>query len=298
MKSEMTKGHLAAFITILIWGTTFISTKVLLQNFEPIEILFIRFAMGFIILFIACPKILRVKDKKQELVFVLAGLCGVCLYYLLENIALTYTLAANVGVIVTVAPFFTAIISHLIARDEKLKSNFFIGFLIAMLGICLISFTSLNSVKINPLGDILALIAAIVWAVYSILTKKIGQFGYNVLQSTRRVFFYGLIFMIPALFIFGFNVDADEILKVTNLLNLLYLGIGASALCFVTWNVAVRILGAVKTSVYIYMVPVITVVTSAMILQERITVMSAIGTILTLLGLFISEYKGKIKKEK
>ena len=104
--------------------------------------------------------------------------------------------------------------------------------------------------------------------------------------------------MVPALYIFGFNVDVDEILKVTNLLNLLYLGIGASALCFVTWNVAVRILGAVKTSVYIYMVPVITVVTSALILHERITVMSAAGTILTLLGLFISEYKGKIKKEK
>ncbi len=298
MKSDMTKGHLAALITILIWGTTFISTKVLLQDFEPIEILFIRFVMGFIILFIACPKFLQVKDKKQELVFILAGLCGVCLYYLLENIALTYTLAANVGVIVTVAPFFTAIISHLITRDERLRVNFFIGFLIAMLGICLISFTGLNSVKINPLGDILALIAAIVWALYSILTKKIGQFGYNVIQSTRRVFFYGLIFMVPALYIFGFNVDVDEILKVTNLLNLLYLGIGASALCFVTWNVAVRILGAVKTSVYIYMVPVITVVTSALILHERITVMSAAGTILTLLGLFISEYKGKIKKEK
>ena len=243
MKSDSTKGHLAAFITILIWGTTFISTKILLQDFEPIEILFVRFVLGFVILFLVYPRRLHIKEKRQEIFFALAGLCGVCLYYLLENIALTYTLAANVGVIVTVAPFFTAMISHLITRDEKLKASFFVGFLIAMMGICLISFTGFNSVEINPLGDILALIAAIVWAVYSILTKKIGQYGYNVIQSTRRVFFYGLIFMIPALFAFGFHIEVNDFKDATNLLNLLYLGIGASALCFVTWNLAVRVLG-------------------------------------------------------
>ena len=80
-----------------------------------------------------------------------------------------------------------------------------------------------------------------------------------------------------------------------NLFNIIFLGLGASALCFVTWNLAVRELGAVKASVYIYMVPVITVITSAIVLQEKITLLVALGTILTMTGLFISEYRPKKK---
>lgn len=292
MKSKVTHGHLAALVTILIWGTTFISTKILLNEFQPIEILFIRFVLGFVILAIAYPKILHIKDKRKEITFALAGLCGVCLYYLLENIALTYTLAANVGVIISVAPFFTAIVSRLVSKDEKLRINFFVGFLVAMLGIFCISFNG-QALEINPLGDVLALVAAFIWALYSVLTRKISQYGYNTIQSTRRVFAYGLVFMIPALFVFGFDVELQQFSDPTNIFNILYLGAGASALCFVTWNVAVKILGAVKTSIYIYMVPVITVVTSVIILGEKITLMSGIGTVLTLLGLIISEYKGK-----
>lgn len=292
MKSKVTHGHLAALVTILIWGTTFISTKILLNEFQPIEILFIRFVLGFVILAIAYPKILHIKDKRKEITFALAGLCGVCLYYLLENIALTYTLAANVGVIISVAPFFTAIVSRLVSKDEKLRINFFVGFLVAMLGIFYISFNG-QALEINPLGDVLALVAAFIWALYSVLTRKISQYGYNTIQSTRRVFAYGLVFMIPALFVFGFDVELQQFSDPTNIFNILYLGAGASALCFVTWNVAVKILGAVKTSIYIYMVPVITVVTSVIILGEKITLMSGIGTVLTLLGLIISEYKGK-----
>ena len=129
-------GHLLAFITIFIWGTTYISTKVLLDSFTPVQILFIRFVIGVVALSIACPHILKLKDKKQELIFMGAGLTGVTLYYLLENIALSYTLASNVGVIISVAPFFTAILTRIFYRkDEKLSLNFFIGFIIAMIGI-------------------------------------------------------------------------------------------------------------------------------------------------------------------
>lgn len=292
MKSKITQGHLAALVTILIWGTTFISTKILLNVFHPIEILFIRFTLGFVILAIAYPRILHIKDKRKEITFALAGLCGVCLYYLLENIALTYTLAANVGVIISVAPFFTAIVSRLVSKDEKLRINFFVGFLVAMVGIFCISFNG-QALEINPLGDVLALIAAFIWALYSVLTRKISQYGYNTIQSTRRVFAYGLVFMIPVLFVFDFDIELQQFSEATNIFNILYLGAGASALCFVTWNIAVKILGAVKTSIYIYMVPVITVVTSVIILGEKLTLMSGIGTALTLLGLIISEYKGK-----
>lgn len=96
MANSTAKGHLAALVTILIWGATFISTKVLLVDFQPIEILFFRFLMGLLALMIVYPHRLKGTTIKQESVFVAAGLCGVCLYYLLENIALTYTIASNV----------------------------------------------------------------------------------------------------------------------------------------------------------------------------------------------------------
>lgn len=293
MENKQTIGHLAALLTIVVWGTTFISTKILLVDFQPVEILFIRFIMGFIALFIICPKRLKTKNYKEELTFVAAGLCGICLYYLLENIALTYTLASNVGVIISVAPFFTAITAHLFMKsEEKLQTKFFIGFVVAMAGIILISFNG-SKLKLNPVGDLLALIAAFVWACYSILSKKISSFGYNIILSTRRTFFYGILFMIPALCIFGFEPNLSLFANPTYLFNILYLGLGASALCFITWNVAVKKLGAVKTSVYIYIVPVVTVITSFIVLHEKLTLLSGIGTVLTLAGLFLSENKSK-----
>lgn len=293
MGNRRIAGHLAAVFTILIWGTTFISTKVLLNDFMPVEILFFRFVMGFAALFLACPHRLKTADRGQEITFILAGLCGVCLYYLLENIALTYTMASNVGVIISVAPFFTAVLSHLFMKSEgKLRINFLIGFVVAMAGVSLISFNG-RELELNPIGDILAVLAAFVWACYSILTRKISSFGYPVILTTRRTFFYGILFMVPALFFFDFKIGAERFTDMTVLLNLLYLGLGASALCFVTWNVAVKVLGAVKTSVYIYMVSVITVVTSVLVLKEPVTWVSVAGTVLAVAGLSLSEYHGK-----
>ncbi len=287
-------GCLAALFTIIIWGTTFISTKVLLVDFKPVEILFFRFVMGFAALFLVCPHRMKGVGRRQELTFVLAGLSGICLYYLLENIALTYTMASNVGVIISIAPFFTAILSRLFLKSEgKLRANFFIGFVVAMAGVALISFNG-SRMELNPTGDLLAVLAAFLWACYSILTKKISSFGYPVILTTRRTFFYGILFMVPALFFFDFEMGMERFADLTHLLNILYLGLGASALCFVTWNFAVKALGAVKTSVYIYMVPVITVVTSMLVLKEPMTLVSIVGTVLAVAGLFLSEYNGKV----
>jgi len=289
-------GHLASLLTIIIWGTTFISTKILLVDFQPVEILFFRFVMGLIALLLVYPRRLKGTSKAQELTFAAAGLCGICLYYLLENIALTYTMASNVGVIISVAPFFTALLSHLLLKEEKPKANFFIGFAVAMAGIFLISFNG-SKLELNPVGDLLAMLAALIWACYSVLTKKISGYGYHTILTTRRIFCYGILFMTPSLFLFDFRLGLARFANPVYLFNIIFLGLGASALCFVTWNFAVKVLGAVKTSIYIYMVPVITVVTSVVILHEKITALAAVGTVLTLAGLALSESKLFSRKE-
>ncbi len=292
MKSNI-KGHLTALITIMVWGTTFIATKLLLVDFTPIEILFVRFVIGLAALFAVYPRRLKVAERKRELYFAAAGLCGVTLYYLMENIALTFTSTSNVSVIMSCAPFFTAMLNARLGGNKP-KANFYIGFAAAMAGIALISFNGSAVLKLNPLGDLLALGSASVWAVYAILSKKIAEFGYNTIQVTRRIFMYGLAFMTPALFIFGFELGIERFARPDVLFNILFLGLCASAMCFVTWNLAVKLLGAVKTSIYIYATPVVTVVTSLIVLGERITWISALGIALTLAGLILSEKRAKM----
>ena len=283
-------GHLLALFTALAWGTTFVSTKVLLNSFSPVEILFIRFVTAFFTLWIVCPHRLKILPRGREKYFVAAGLCGTTLYYLLENVALTYTTASNVGILLCVIPFFTAALSR-ITTGEKLRLPFFAGCLTAMAGIVLIEMNG-RQLKLNPIGDLLAILAALVWAVYSILVKKISAYGYPTMQTTRRTFFYGILFMLPIVFFSGAEMDARlpaRLAEPVNLANLAFLGLVASAACFVTWNLAVKLLGPVRTSVYTYLGPVITVSASALILREPVTPLIVAGTALVLTGLVISQ---------
>ena len=289
-------GHLAAVFTIMVWGTTFTSTKVLLRSFEPLEILFFRMAIAFVILFIAKPKKLVLKNKKHELLFAAAGLCGIIIYQILENYSLSFTMVANTSLIVTTSPFFIAILSVLFLKTEKPGYLFFAGFLAAIIGIAIISFSGITALRISPLGDLLALGAAVSWAFYSILTKQISSHGYSIVQVTRRIFGYALAFLIPILLFSGIKLNPGALAQPVNVLNLLFLGVLASAVCFCSWNYSVKVLGAVRTSVYIYLVPVISVVTSSIVLGETITWLTAGGIALVLLGLVLSDRKSKRKK--
>ena len=285
------RAHSLAFITIFIWGTTYISTKMLLKEFSPTEILFFRFILAYLALLLAKPSRIPYKNPKEELLFASAGLCGVALYFTLQNTSLVFTTASNAGVLVSVAPFFTAIFSWFLLKGESLRKSFFVGFGISIIGIILISFNGNFILKLNPLGDILAISCAAAWAIYSVLMKKISVLNYNVILCTRKIFFYGIILMIPLLPLFDFHWNLERFTYLPNVFHMLFLGLGASALCFVTWNYAVGVLGAVRTSVYIYFNPIVTVVTSAIVLHERITVIAMAGVILILAGLYLSEQR-------
>lgn len=289
MKHTRLLGHLLCIISILIWGTTFISTKVLLKGFTPVEILFFRFLLGLTALYLACPKRFMGTTLRQEFFMALAGLSGVTLYYLFENISLTYTTASNVGIIVSTAPFFTVLLSHLLKQGDRLSLRFFIGFLFAIAGIGLITFTDISELHLNPFGDFLALTAAMLWAVYSIVMKKVNSYGHSILLITRRIFLYGLLFMIPTLFILPFSPDLQKLRQPLYTANFLYLGIVACAVCFAIWNYALKLLGTITASIYIYAVPVVTIIASSLLLQEAMTTAVLLGSILTIAGLMISE---------
>ena len=282
----MLNGIFAAAITVAIWGLTFVFTKSLLDIFTPVEILFIRFMLGTIALMIVMPRKLKTRGWNEEKYLIVAGLTGIFLYYFLENVSMLWTSASNAGVIVSTAPFFTALLSK-----EKKGWCFFAGFAAAITGIAMISLSSLDFSIESLKGDLLALSAAFVWAFYAIASKKIAGFGYSPLLTVRRSFIYGMAFMLVPLLLWN-NIGTErEIFTFGNIAGLSFLGLAASALCFVLWNIAVEKLGPVKTSIFIYLVPVITVAASAVFLNEPVTLLSAAGTLLTLFGLFLSGFR-------
>lgn len=292
--NDRLKGHLLAIVVVIIWSTTFASTKILLRTFEPIEILVLRFAIGFLVLLAIRPKFHRLSFKK-ELYYLAAGASGVTLYYMLENSALQFTTASNAGVIISTAPFFTAVLSHFILKgEERFKWNFFVGFVVALTGISLIMFNG-TSFSLNLTGDLLIVGAALSWAIYCVVLKKINEFEVPMIESTRRIFAWGLLFMIPIAFIRGLSFSIADVIEPANLGNLLFLGVGACALCFIIWNTAVKLIGTVKANFYIYLTPVVTLIVSAIVLHEVITLRLITGTMLTLCGVVVSELKWKRK---
>lgn len=284
-------GHILACGTQIMWGATFVSTKVLLNYFHPVEVLFTRAVLAFIALLIFYPHHLKLKNLKHELAFAGAGFFGIVLYFMLENTALTMTYASNVGIIVACAPFFVAVMVGFFFKNEKSGKFFYIGFVIAMAGVIMISMNGQKSFNLNPVGDGLAFLAMISWGAYSVLVKKIGDWNYPTVAATRRIYFYAILFLIPILIQQKASWDISLIHNPQVVSNFLFLGIGASAMGFMLWNLSTKWIGAVKTSVYIYVSPVVTVVLSMLVLHERMTIVSVIGSLLIFVGLIISQKK-------
>lgn len=305
MKKQALPYILAAFC-ILVWGVSFICKKYLLRTFSSLEILILRFVTGYIAFCIISPKPLKTSGIKEELLFIGAGLCGITIYQFVENIAIYFTAANNVSIIVSTCPMFTAIIAAIFLHEKTITKNFVLGFVIAMTGIVLVTLNGSSEFSLSPKGDLLALGSAICWGFYSLFVSKINSLGHGNFASTRRIFFWALIFMIP-LAVYGLVYGgkstsinfcpAENTARWSdwkNILNLVILGVFASSLAFVAWNKTCKALGTVKTTAAIYMVCVVTIIFSFIFLGEKISLAGLFGTFLTILGLFISE-KNRIK---
>ena len=303
--STKTFGILLAAVTIFIWGITFVCTKYLLRSFSAFEILIVRFIIAYLGLWLLKPKTLKLFRNKDELLFMAAGLAGVTVYQFMENTAISFTSPSNVSIIVSICPMFTAIFAQIWLREKHLNIFFNIGFLIAIMGIALVSFNGAVVLHLSPKGDLLALASAVSWGFYSLFVSKINKSGYDPICATRRVFFWALVFMIPIALYGAFMagpdssayINTDPLLNKArwsdfyNYLNLLFLGLGASAFAFAVWNKVCSIIGTVTATVGIYMIPVVTIIFAYFALGEKITLMGAIGALLTIGGLLISEIR-------
>ena len=280
--------HIAALFTMFVWGLTFVSTKVLLGYLSPIEILFSRTVLGFLTLCLLRPRVLRTKARSHELLFAAAGLTGAFGYYLAENIALQFADASFVSVAVSTAPLFTALLGFVLLKEEGFGLRFVAGFVIAISGIALISFQE-GPAHASAIGVLLCLVGALTWAVYSIVIKRLSSFGYDTIAVTKRVFAWGLIYMVVTLVATGDVFPFAALTEPTVMGNLAFLGILASAGCFVTWGYSVKHLGATSASAYIYLQAPVTVVWAVILLGEPFTAAIVAGLALVIVGLALSE---------
>ncbi len=281
--------HAIAILTVSIWGVTFVSTKVLIgHGLSPVEIFFYRFVLAYVCIWFISPRKLFADNLKDELWMAAAGLSGGTLYFVAENTALGLTLASNVSLIICTTPIMTAFLLHFVNKEDKLKKNLLIGSFIALFGVALVVFNGSFVLKLNPLGDILTLIAAFMWAFYCLILRRMNT-KYSTVFFTRKVFFYGIITLIPFIPFNPIHFDMEILLQPLVISNLLFLGIVASLLCFIMWNSVVKEIGAVYATNYLYLVPLVTMITSAIVINEKITLITIAGSCLIILGVYLAE---------
>lgn len=288
--------HVVAFLVVAIWGTTFVFTKLLLLGgLTPAQIFILRFIIAYVLLLGYCL-VRGIKwlsnTWQDELLMVALGVTGGSLYFLTENSAMNYTTTTNTSIIVSLCPLFASAIIGLFYKSERLSRLQSFGSLMAAAGVIVVVMNGHFVLHLSPLGDALAFGACLCWAFYSLLMIPANK-RYGTVFVTRKVFFYGLLSMIPYLIM---NPELNiHLLFAQPLLawNLLFLGCVASMLCFLAWNWALKRLGAVVATNYVYLNPVTTIVFAWFILSEQITSWFILGTLLILLGMYLVDTKRK-----
>ena len=286
-------GYCFAAFTVVVWGSTFISSKVLLEFYTPAQIMLTRFILAYCALWLLRPKRLAL-TMKQEGVFFLLGLLGCTAYFYTENTALSYTLASNVSILLAAAPIFTAILAHF-AGEERFRASTLAGFLVAFSGVILVVCNGTFVLKLNPKGDLLALAAAVCWAIYSVLLRRASR-GLDSILVTRRTMFWGIVTALPLVAAEGVPYPTAPLLTASGIANFLFLGLVGSALCFVLWNKAFRILGVVTTNTFIYLMPFITILAARIFLDEPISPLALLGAVLITAGVVLSQRPSPAEK--
>lgn len=277
-----------------IWGSTFVFTKILLVNgLSPAQIFTLRFIIAYILLLMFELTFRRQSfrlfsnSRRDELVMLLLGISGGSMYFLTENAAMLYTTATNTSLIVCSCPLFAMLLVALAYRQsEKFTRMQVAGSLIACAGMAAVVLNGRFVLHLSPKGDILAFGACLCWAVYSLLMKTVTE-RYSTFFITRKVFFYGLLTILPYyLAVPGFP-SMEVIFSSQVIWNLLFLGVVASMVCFLVWNWVIHQLGAVVATNWVYFNPITTILFAWWLLHEQITPWFLFGTVLILTGMYL-----------
>lgn len=282
-----------AIVTIIFWGTSFVSTKILLEyGFSAIFIFVVRFIFTYLLLLILSHDTLFSKNRKDEMLLFLGGIMGGTLYFWLENTALMHSPSSNVSLIVCTNPLIIFIVVSLLFKKEPLNRRQVIGSLLTFMGMILVVLNGHFCLHLSPKGDLLALGAAITWVIYSISVKKLHE-KYSSLFITRKIFFYSCLTAIPLLLIERPDIPWENFKAPAVIVNFLLLAIFSSLFGYLVWNLVLKELGTVLASNYIYSIPLVTIITAVIVLNERVTWVALLGALAIVVGMVMAEYGGK-----
>lgn len=288
-------AHIVAFLTVAIWGTTFVWTKLLIINgLSPAQIFTLRFAVAYVLLLVFSLTMKRDRHRwfcgsmNDELLMAALGITGGSMYFLTENMSLSFTTATNTSLIVCSCPLFAALIIGIFYRTERFSMLQVVGSAMAFAGMIVVVLNGRFVLHLSPLGDALAFTACLSWSLYSLLMKSVTG-RYSTLFITRKVFFYGILTILPYYIFVPGMPSADVLMRPQILGNLLFLGCVASMVCYLTWNWCIARLGAVKATNWVYFNPITTIVFAWWLLDEQLTVFFIMGTAMILLGMYIVE---------
>ena len=274
--------HVVAILVIVAWGASFPCTRLLLDaGITPTEIFVYRSEIAYIGLLIFSKFKIDFWGWRDELLAFLCGLTGGAMYFVLQNIALKLTLLSDVVIVIAINPLLTTILAALFLKDEHFSLKILLSSMVAFTGVAVVT------LRDGLLGNVLAFLAALSWAVYCIILKRV-QGRHSTLAITRKVMIYGTICALPVMFSEPMS-SLSTLLRSDVLANMLFLALICSMAAFLIWNFVIKKIGAIRSSNYLYLDPVISIIIGVIVLHERVGIVAVVGCTLVLLGVIMVE---------
>jgi drug/metabolite transporter (DMT)-like permease len=291
---------LEALFAVVVWGASFIATKITVGQISPTTVVWLRFAIGIPILLLAVimRKQFAFPKGNEWWYFALLGFLGITFHQWLQSNGLRTAQATTTAWIVSTSPAFIAILGWLVLK-EKLKLVQSLGIVLAMVGVMVVvskgDLSSLAIGKFGTYGDFLILISAINWAVFSILSRR----GLQNHPSTMMTFWVMTIgWLITSVAFFG-NRNYIEFtqLDLRGWSAMIYLGVFTTGLAYIAWFDALSQLPAAQTGAFLFIEPLTSMVVASIILNEQITPVSVLGGVVILVGIWMVNRQGGKEKD-
>jgi drug/metabolite transporter (DMT)-like permease len=282
--------YIEVFFAVVVWGASFIATKVALADLSPITIVWLRFAMGVVILGIAVAmrRQFALPSKNEWGYFALLGFLGITFHQWLQSNGLITSEASTTAWIVATTPVFMALLGWLVLKEglDWVKIS---GILLAFIGVLVVvsdgNLALISIGKFGAPGDVLILISAVNWAIFSTLSRR-GLKSYPASLMMFYVMSLGWVFT-TLLFIPTEGLAEIPRLTLNGWIGVLFLGIFCSGLAYIAWYDALQVLSAAQTGVFLYIEPLVAVVVAAIVLAEPITWGSLLGGAVILMGVWL-----------
>lgn len=281
---------LEVLFTVVVWGASFIATKVALRDLSPVTLVWMRFGIGVLILGIATAARRQFAlPARNELGYLaLLGFLGITLHQWLQSTGLQTAQATTTGWIIASIPVFMALFGWGFLK-EKLKRMQIAGIALSALGVLMVvskgNLSGLTTGKFGTIGDFLILLSAPNWAVFSILSRR----GLQQHPATRMMFYvmgFGWLFS-TLLFFTGPGIGEIGRMSSDGWLAMGFLGVIVSGLAYITWYDALKVIPASQIGAFLYLEPVVTMLLAAGMLGEPLLLTSALGGGLILLGVWM-----------